>query len=390
MPSGVRMLDARTGEERWHRYRYDWRYVEHDQSYFRGPDPGDWEDTNLITGHDGRIAAVNMMRRVEGDETEQENAETWVLDTASGTLLGEISGDRAVAVAGGLVLSTHEVYDGYDGGYREGSGRIVAREPSGDPRWEHPLPEDCELANAVATAGNLIVASVHCDTANTDTRPYLVALRADTGERAWRWDPPEDGRVTIRPSPREHRNLLLVHVRIGDNRNAEQSVFALDTGSGRPRWQRENVVLQPNGPREPNVDDLYWASIAWAGSTPVIAEIELTESRFVVTALDPSTGDTTWTRTMPEAWRVGYVMTQTPRLAGPVLGLPDGRLLVAGVRKPDVLDYQGLAITAIDAATGTTVSQAVLPQPMFEQRFRLLRTPVTVVAEYKGAAVALR
>lgn len=381
--SGVRMLDARTGEERWHHYRYDWLYFRHDNTYFRGPDEGrTWDDSNLAVAEDGRVVAVNMTRLAEGDDTEADTR-TLVFDTVSGQVLGETAGDRAIAIAGGLVLSTTEVFNRIHGG----SGSIIARTPSGEKRWEHRLPEGCALGEAHDAPGERILAGVRCASAITDTPPHVLALAAATGELVWRWQPPEAGRTTIRQGPAD---TLLVQVRIGDNRNPEQSVFALNAANGKIRWQREHLRLQHDSARETNGDDLYWATLLWVGGTPVLAEMELTESRFVLTGLDAADGSTTWSRTLPEPWRIPYSMTKNPRMTGPVLGLEDGRLLAAGALATGVLKpTDKLAITTIDSTNGTTLNDTVVRGEDVDSGFRLLRTPATVVAKSEGSAIAL-
>ncbi|SFA84485.1 PQQ-like domain-containing protein [Amycolatopsis marina] len=372
--AGVRMLDGSTGEEHWHHYRYDWRYFHYENTYFRGPDVGQsWDDTNLIVAGNGRVAAVNMTRVADGEDTEADTR-TWVFDTISGQVLSETDGDRAVAIAGDLVLSTNEVLHG-------GSGRVNARAWSGEQRWEHPLPEGCELGGAHAVPGDRIVLSVRCDVWTTDTSPHVLALDAGTGELAWRWQPPEAGRMTIRPGEAEHEDTVLVQVRLGDNRNPEQSVYALDTASGEARWQRERLRLQHDSADEPNGDDWYWSTITWAGPTPVLAESELTEGRFVLVGLDASDGSTTWTRKQPDRWRIPYGMQENPRMTGPVLGLDDGRLLAAAVLETNALKpRESLALTTIDAANGEELNDIVVRGRDFDIGFRLHRAPATVVA----------
>jgi outer membrane protein assembly factor BamB len=199
-------------------------------------------------------------------------------------------------VAGGITVREDRVYVGTE------AGTLLALDSSdGKTAWKLDLSGSIAAAPAVNEAMVVVVARDEVDATTT-----VVAVDAETGDEAWRFDTdpltPGAGAAAIRGER--------VFVGLGDAR-----IHALDLRSGAERWSTRTHAATLGAP-------VFFTGVQTAAvpEDPVVADL------FHVSRLDAESGEETW------AFRfAGLLATASPIVAGNAVVIGDGRGTLAAI-----------------------------------------------------------
>jgi hypothetical protein len=224
---GVRGVDPRTGEERWH-----WR----DEAYQRA-------ETTLTDGGSTVVLALHYDGEGEGRER------VVALDTAT----GEVRWDRydadlvtamsSVVVAppeGDWFVVPEQAEQPPDAAARAPVSLLAIGSDDGNTRWRAAENENCGFSAVDADSPGIVVTTQEC-TQDDGTQDCLVTgLDAATGEAVWSWPPEEPVtgcQTTATPE------LIFVSHEVGepaeDGSAPPAGAVALDPRTGDQLWAAE-------------------------------------------------------------------------------------------------------------------------------------------------------
>jgi outer membrane protein assembly factor BamB len=224
---GVRGIDARTGEERWH-----WR----DEAYQRA--------ASTVT--DGG-ATVVLALTYDGDDAGRDRVVA--LDTATGELRWDRYDDELVAAMSTVVVAPDQG-DWFvvprqgtppaDAAQAAPVSLLLIGADDGRTRWEAAEAENCRFSNVVADDTGMVVTTQECTVAEDGSSECRVAgLDPAAGTQAWIW-PPADAEPAAGCQTSGTAELLFITHDAGepsaDGSAPPTATVALDPRTGAQVW----------------------------------------------------------------------------------------------------------------------------------------------------------
>jgi outer membrane protein assembly factor BamB len=222
---GVRALDPRTGEERWH-----WR----DEAYQR-----------VASAIADGGATVLLALTYDGDEADRDRVVA--LDTAT----GEVRWDRyddALVTAMSTVVVTADEGDWFVVPEQGTPPADAAQAPpvslqligadDGSLRWEATEDENCRFIDVEAGATGMVVTTQECTISETESQCHVAGLDPATGDEVWAW-PAADAEPVSGCQSTGTAELLFVTHNAGEpaeDGTAPTATVALDPRTGAQRW----------------------------------------------------------------------------------------------------------------------------------------------------------
>lgn len=349
---GIRMLDPRTGQARWH-----WR----DEAYSL---------VSSMLATDGRTVALGLRFRGEREGMDRV--------VALSVLTGELQWERvdaqlvdgmSLVAAGGpdyfvIANQPDEPFARRFGGWDPDSlGVVVLDAADGRQRWQVIEDPGCRMERVDTGSAGLLFAMQSCDVPDEPDNPActVTAYEAATGQVRWSWPGPGDlpagvSHVTRCRMHAASNEILVTYQEIRPELNwGPGPLLALELDSGRPRW-----AAAPDDDGGPAFSDHHWLITDDAVVDPLQGHLVIR---------DRGTGEVTGRVALPEG-----------RLYGPVAA-DEATVVFATYHE----DREELSLHAIDVAAMAMIGSthiATRPEDTAYER-------ISVAAGPQAAAVGL-